>query len=102
MGSRTVEKSVTVDKTEFFILQFNANGLGPAKIQELNKFLSDRKIQVALIQEVRTRMCRPVFQGILPIGAPVERNVRVCSLSSITPWMLRYPILKPMMGMTYS
>ena len=69
VGSRTVEKSVTVDKTEFFILQFNANGLGPAKIQELNKFLSDRKIQVALIQETMWSKDKDVsscFPGYTP------------------------------------
>ena len=44
--SREGDKSVTVDIDMFLILQLNANGLGPAKLVELNKLLHDKKIQV--------------------------------------------------------
>ena len=40
-----------MNKNELKILQFNANGLGKAKIHELGNFLTDEHIHVGLIQE---------------------------------------------------
>ena len=67
--SPTGVKSVSVEKYGFKILQFNANGLGPAKIQELGKFLIDESIQVALIQETmwsKEKDVSSAFPGFTP------------------------------------
>ena len=67
--SPTGVKSGAVENYGFKILQFNANGLGPAKIQELGKFLIDEGIQVALIQETmwsKEKEVLAAFPGFTP------------------------------------
>ena len=75
--SRSRDKSVTVDKSSFLILQLNANGLGHAKILELNKLLYDKKIQVALIQETMWSKDKDVtfcFPGYTPYKCNCQDN----------------------------
>ena len=74
--SPTGVKSVSVEKYGFKILQFNANGLGPAKIQELGKFLIDESIQVALIQETmwsKEKDVSSAFPGFTPYRCECKR-----------------------------
>ena len=66
-----------MDIDMFLILQLNANGLGPAKIVELNKLLHDKKIQVALIQETmwgKEKDASPCFPGYTPYRCSCEEN----------------------------
>ena len=75
--SPTGVKSVSVEKYGFKILQFNANGLGPAKIQELGKFLIDESIQVALIQETmwsKEKDVSSAFPGFTPYRCECKRR----------------------------
>ena len=77
VASRTGDKCVTVDKFSFSILQLNANGLGHAKILELNKLLFDKKIQVALIQETMWSKDKDVkfsFPGFTPYRCSCHEN----------------------------
>ena len=77
VDSRSRDKSVTVDKSLFSILQLNANGLGHAKILELNKLLYDKKIQVALIQETMWSKDKDVtfcFPGYTPYKCNCQDN----------------------------
>ena len=62
------EKSATVktSKIPIPILQWNANGLGPAKVLELLKLLDTKKIQVALIQETKLKSKDISFPGFTP------------------------------------
>ena len=49
------------------VLQWNAEGLGPSKALELKKFLKDKKIHIALIQETKLRSkLPPSFPGYEP------------------------------------
>ena len=81
--SPTGVKSVSVEKYGFKILQFNANGLGPAKIQELGKFLIDESIQVALIQETmwsKEKDVSSAFPDLRLTDANANKGARVLSL----------------------
>ena len=62
------DKSATVknSKQPLFILQWNANGLGPTKILELKKTLQDQNIHIALIQETMLRTKDVSVPGFTP------------------------------------
>ena len=63
------EKSTTVTKNRsskdsLNLLQWNAEGLGTHKVLELRKFLKDKKVHAALIQETKLRnKLPPSFPG---------------------------------------
>ena len=61
------EKKKKSSRSSINILQWNAEGLGPSKALELRKFLKDKKIHVALIQETKLKSkLPPSFPGYEP------------------------------------